>query len=92
MAFVERRARRFGGLRLAQNAPGQLCQRRERAPGSERAQHIGKRAIPAFRQRLLGNDGAHLAGRREQVKVLRLRQIILLRGLDRDLRFSKSEL
>jgi len=92
VAGIERRPAGLGHLRLAQDAPDQLSHRRRVAAGRQRAQHVGERAIPAFLQGLLGDDGAHRAGWRQQVEVFRLVEFVFFGGLQRDLLFRQAEL
>lgn len=90
--FIEHGAPRLGGVRLAQDPPHELRERPGIAPRGERAQDISERAVPSLLQGLLGHDGAHVVGRREQVLVLGLGQLVLVRGLDGDLALLQPEL
>ena len=69
MALIQRRAA-FGKifrLRLSEDAPNHLRQRRACGRLVEHRQHVGKGAIPAFLQRRLREDEPHGAGVRHQV-------------------------
>ena len=57
------------GIGHAQHPAQQLLNRRGRADGLHAAQHIGKRAVPAFTQGLRGDDVAHRAGAAGQVQL-----------------------
>ncbi len=76
----------------AQDAAHELRHRANVLARGQRAQHVGKRAVPALLQRLLGDDGAHLALRRQQVDVLWRIQVVVVRGLDGDLLFGQTQL
>ena len=65
---VERIAPARAGVRHAQHPAQQLLDRRGARQLLQRTQHIGKRAIPAFAQRLHGDDEAHRAAPGGQVQ------------------------
>ena len=71
--------------RLTQDAAHQLRQRAFGAGIGEDREHIGESAVPAFLQRLLGDDVADLAvAGHEAADFIHFLQFIALAGLDRD--------
>ena len=65
---VQRIAPARAGVWHAQHPAQQLLHRRRAGELLQRTQHIGKRAIPAFAQRLHGDDKAHRAAAGRQVQ------------------------
>ena len=89
---VQRGAPGLGHVGQAQDAAHELRHSPNVFARRQRAQHIGKRAVPALLQRLLGDDGAHRALGGEQIDVLWRVQVVALGGFDGDLRLGQAQL
>ena len=89
VAGVQCLAPRLAHLRQAQDAAHQLRHGALAFAGGQGAQHIGKGAVPALLQRLLGDDHAHLAGGREQFLVA---NFVFLAGFFADVGIRKTQL
>ncbi|MCS1417737.1 MAG: hypothetical protein M2R46_05493 [Verrucomicrobia subdivision 3 bacterium] len=90
IAFIQLCNAGFFCLWLAQDPAYELRHSRSAGAGSERAQHVCKRAVPALLQGLFGDDDSDAVGRTEQVLIFRLAEIIPGRSLYRDFGLIQS--
>ena len=85
VAFIQPGNAGLPRVRLAEDAADELGQRALRAGVCQDGEDVGERAVPAFLQRLLGDDEPHGALARQQAAgLVHLLQLVLLAGLDGD--------